>query len=387
MTNLLVKLFVKDFKNIGDQNVRTSYGLLSSVIGIIANIVLFVVKLFIGLFTNSISILADAFNNLSDASSSIVSFVGVKMASKPVDKEHCFGHGRIEYISAFIVALLMLQMSFTLLKDSFIKIVRPENLHFNWIVVIVLIISILIKTWLYFFNNNIGNKISSSVICAIAIDARNDIFITLSTIISLIIWNFTKLNIDGFMGIIVAIFILFSGFNIAKDTVNLLIGEPINSETCNSIIDIVNRYDTIIGVHDLIIHKYGQSNTMATLHVEVANTSNIEDVHNIVDKIEWDVLKELNIFLVIHVDPVAINDEETKNAKEIVINIIKNLEPSSSIHDLRIVNENSSTKLMFDLVLPYSYTKEEDKTILSEIISRLNNVYSNYKYIIRIDKA
>lgn len=369
MTDLLVKLFVKNRDDIDNQEVRTGYGVLSSVVGVICNIILFGIKIVIGTIINSISITADAFNNLSDAVSGVISFVGVKLASRPADKQHPFGHGRYEYIAALIVAFLVLQVGFSCFKSSITKIIHPEEVGFQLVLIIILIISVFLKIWLGFFNRKLGNRINSSVMKATAADAFSDVGITAATIISVIVGKLTGLKIDGYMGLIVSVMVLLAGFNIIKDTLAPLIGEAVDPELYKRITEKVESYEDIIGSHDLIVHSYGPSHTMATLHAEVPNDIELEHAHETIDKIERDVLREMNIFLVIHMDPVAVHDETLNRYRDMVLDVLKGLDSEATIHDFRMIKGEEQINLVFDLVVPHSCRKEEKIKLLSQLKS------------------
>lgn len=387
MTDFLLKRFIKDYQNTQTPKVRGAYGMLSGYIGVVCNIFLFIVKLAGGLIINSISVTADAFNNLSDAASSVVTLVGTKFSQKPADKEHPFGHGRSEYIAAFIVAFLVLQVGITCLKSSFGKILKPEPVLFNIIILLLLVVSVFIKLWLAFFNKRMAEKINSSVLKATSTDAFGDVLITSVTIISILVGKFTGLKIDGFMGAIVSIVVLLAGFNIAKETLEPLLGEAIDKETYGRITKKVESYDGILGCHDLIIHNYGPSHIMATIHVEVQSKENLEGVHEVIDKIERDILREMGIFIVIHVDPVNLEDEENQNRKQEVINVIKEIEPEASVHDFRIIEEQDQVRLIFDMVIPYSYGEKEKEQLLYKIEEAIKAINNNYELIITIDNS
>jgi cation diffusion facilitator family transporter len=387
MTEFLLKHFVKDYKNTSNAKVRGAYGMLSGYIGVICNIFLFLIKLIGGFVINSISVTADAFNNLSDAASSIVTLVGTKLSQKPADKEHPFGHGRSEYISAFIVAFLVLQVGLTCLKSAFGKILKPEPVLFHIGILILLVLSVLIKLWLAFFNKSMAKKINSSVLKATGTDAFGDVLITSVTIISILIGKFTGLKIDGWMGAIVSLVVLLAGFNIAKETLEPLLGEAIDKETYDGITKKVESYKGILGCHDLIVHNYGPSHIMATIHVEVESKENLEGVHEIIDKIERDILREMGIFIVIHVDPVNLEDEESQIRKKEVIAVIKEIEPEVSIHDFRIIDEQDKLKLIFDMVLPYSYGEKEKEQLLQKIEAAVKSIDVKYELVITIDNS
>ena len=316
MTEFLVNKFIKDSANIESTEVRTRYGMLASVVGIFCNVLLFSVKLAIGLILSSLAVTADAFNNLSDAASSIISFVGVKMAGKPADAEHPFGHGRIEYIAALIVSFLVIEVGFTFFKSSISKIMHPEEITFDPVPFIILILSILVKLWMAFFNNKLGKRIDSKVMLATAADSLGDVITTSATVISIVICHFTSINVDAIAGLIV------SG---------------------------------IVGAHDLIVHNYGPNRSIATIHAEVPNDVSIEASHEIIDRIERDAKKELNILLVIHMDPVEMRDEEVLELRDKTSHIVHALDPELHFHDFRVLKENEQKNLIFDLVVPDSY--------------------------------
>ena len=385
MTNFLVKHFVKDYDNIESNAVRTSYGILASVIGIICNVFLFIVKFIIGLLIHSITVTADSFNNLSDAASSIISFVGVKMANRPADKEHPFGHGRAEYVSALIVAFLVVQVGFTCFKSSFDKVLHPQLISFDPILVGILALSILVKVWMASYNAKLGKKIQSKVMLATSADARGDVIITSATVLSILIGHFTKLAIDGYAGIIVSIFVLISGYNIAKDTLEPLLGEAIDRELYEKITDIVESFDGIKGTHDLIIHSYGPTRQMATIHAEVSNQMGIEEAHELIDKIEREVFRERNVYLVIHMDPVELDNEVVKEKKEQVTAIVKSFDDTLSIHDFRMMICEQSTRIFFDLLLSYSYNKKQEEEIVKKIHEEVEKLEEHCECVISVD--
>lgn len=297
MMDFLVRRFIKDYENVENVKVRTAYGMLAGITGICCNLLLFGGKLFAGLVVNSISVMADAFNNLSDAASSIIGFVGVRMAEKPADEEHPFGHGRMEYIAAFVVACLVIQVGFSLLKTAVGKILHPETLSFSAYSVGILVCSVLVKLWMASYNRKLGKKINSTVMMATAADSLGDVGATSATIVSLLVFRFFHINIDGVIGLVVSVLVLLAGVNIAKDTLAPLLGQAIEPEVYHRISEFVESYDGIIGSHDLIVHNYGPSRSMASIHAEVPAKVDIEDSHAIVDRIERDALEKLGIFL------------------------------------------------------------------------------------------
>ncbi len=387
MTQILVKLFIKDYQNVENAKVRAAYGVLSSIVGIVCNVLLFGVKIMVGLLINSISVMADAFNNLSDAASSVISFIGVKLAQRPADKEHPFGHGRFEYISALAVAFLILQVGFSLLQSSFQKVLSPEELTFNPVLVGILFLSILIKLWLTLFNKKLGKRINSTVMLATSADSRNDVIVTSATIISAIVTGLTGANIDGYIGLVVSIFVMIAGINIAKETLEPLLGQAVERDVYERITKMVQSYEGIVGTHDLIIHNYGPTHRMATIHAEVPNDINFEVAHDTIDTIERDVLEKLDIFLVIHMDPIEVNNEMVLQKKEMVQNIVKHLEKNASIHDFRLVNGEHHINLIFDLVIPFSYKKEEEQKLLSQIVDEIRKQDARHQCIITMENS
>ncbi len=387
MTQLLVKLFVKDYEKTETSKVRTAYGVLTSIVGIICNLSLFGIKMVIGIVINSISVMADAFNNLSDAASSIIGLIGVKLAERPADKEHPFGHGRFEYIAAFAVSFLILQVGLTCFKSAFTKILNPETVGFNWILVGILCISVLVKVWLSAFNKTLGKRIKSNVMKATSADAFGDVLITSVTIVSIIIGKMTGLAIDGWMGLVVSVFVLIAGFNIARETLEPLLGEAVDRDIYKLITDMVESYEGIVGSHDLIVHNYGPSHTMATIHAEVPNNSNLEEAHETIDSIERDVLRDTGIFLVIHMDPVEVNDTLVLEKKSMVVEIIHEAEPKAAIHDFRVVNGENQVNLIFDLVVPFSYDEKQEQILLLKVMEAIRDIDSRFQCIITIENS
>ena len=387
MTMYLVKFFVKNYEETNRVEVRTAYGVLASSVGIICNILLFLLKIIISVLLNSISIMADAFNNLSDAASSIISLFGIRLAGRPADKEHPFGHGRIEYISALVVSFLILLVGVSLLKNSFEKIMNPKALEYSWILVVFLIISVFVKVWLSLFNKCLGNKINSNVLRATAADARNDVIVTSATIISVVAGNFLGIMIDGWMGVTVSVFVVLAGIGIAKDTLMPLLGEAVDREMYEKITNIISCYDEIIGSHDLIIHNYGPSNNMATIHAEVASDSELIKVHEIIDDLEKKILKETGISIVIHIDPIDIKDKVILESKNIVETIIKQIEPEAHIHDFQVVKDKDTMNLIFDLVVPYSYKETDKEEIVEKINYQLHEINDRYQCEITIENS
>jgi len=387
MTGFLVKRFVKDYEEVEKMSVRTSYGVLASIVGIFCNVFLFIVKFIVGSLMRSVSVMADGFNNLSDAGSSIISFVGVKMASKPADEEHPFGHGRIEYIAALIVSFLVIEVGLSFFKDSIGKIRNPLELQFHPVAVGILVFSISIKLWLGLFNKKLGKKINSKVMMATATDSIGDVITTTATIASILIFQYFRINIDGFVGILVSLVVMWAGIGIAKDTLEPLLGEAVPKEMYERITSFVKSYEGVCGTHDLLVHNYGPGKSMASLHVEVPNDVDIEVSHEIIDKIEREALKQLGIYLVIHMDPIEMKKEETLTARKQLEEILKEMDPKVSIHDFRMVDGEKQKNLIFDMQVPIHYDKEKRKLLCQETRRRMHELDERYQCVIVVESG
>ncbi|EHJ02173.1 cation diffusion facilitator family transporter [Clostridium sp. DL-VIII] len=386
-SKLLVDKLVKDNTNIKDDKVRNSYGMLGGVIGILVNVILFIIKLSVGIIVSSIAITADAFNNLSDAGSSLITILGFKLSNKPADREHPFGHGRIEYLSALLVAFMVMLVGFEFIKSSFEKIITPEPITFEMVSFILLIVSIFFKLWLSKFNKFIGEKINSAALKASSTDALVDVVTTICIAISLLVSRFTSLPIDGYMGILVSLFIVYSGFNLVKDTVNPLLGEAPDPKLVESIQEMVLSYDNILGTHDLIIHNYGPGKCMASIHAEIPSDINVVDIHEIIDKAEREISSALKIYLVIHIDPICIIEGEIKDTYEEVLSIIKEYNYIESIHDFRIVGQGDIKNLIFDAVIDTQKKASiTDDELINKISEEIKNSHPLYNCIITLDK-
>lgn len=386
MTDFLVRRFVRDSENTESTEVRTRYGILASVIGIFCNVFLFAAKLIIGTLMHSLAVTADAFNNLSDAASSIISFIGVKMAGKPADAEHPFGHGRIEYIAALIVSFLVIEVGFTFFKTSAGKLMHPEDITFDLVPFLILILSILVKLWMAAFNRKLGKKIDSKVMLATAADSLGDVITTSATVVSILICYVANVNIDAIAGLIVSLLVIWSGFSIARDTLEPLIGQRVPAELYQKISQMVESYDGIVGTHDLIVHNYGPNQGMATIHAEVPNDVNIEVSHAIIDRIEREVGKELNITLVIHMDPVELHDAEVLRLKEKTEHIIKALDSKLSFHDFRLV-KTTPVNLIFDLLVPAEYTQKDTDRVLHQLMQLISEMEAGATCVITVDHS
>ena len=387
-SKFLVNTFIKNNEDISNEKVRGKYIFLGGLVGILSNFLLFIIKLSVGLITSSIAIMADAFNNLSDASSSIITIVGFKLSDKPADAEHPFGHGRIEYISALIVSFMVMLVGFQFVKSSLERIFNPVNIKFETIPFILLLVSILVKLWLSHFNKFIGVKIDSSALKAASADALGDVFTSSCVAISFLASKFTSFPIDGYLGALVALFILYSGFNLTKETLNPLLGEAPDPELVKKIQDMVLSYDNITGVHDLIIHNYGPCRCMASIHAEVPCDISIMEIHEIIDKAEREISEKLKIILVIHMDPIAMNDEEVKKDFNMVCNIIEKDERIKSIHDFRVVGKGDVKNLLFDLVIDSEKmfkTMTKHDALINDINKAVKEIHPKYNCVITLD--
>ena len=387
MTELLVKTFVKDYQNTEEAKVRTAYGVLASLVGIVCNLLLFGGKLAVGLVLHSVSVMADAFNNLSDAASSVIGFIGVKMAEKPADEEHPFGHGRIEYIAALIVSFLVIEVGFTFFKNAIAKIRTPEELSFNLISMGILLASVAVKLWLSFFNKKLGKRINSTVMQATATDALGDVVTTLATMGSILFFYFTKINIDGYVGLAVSLLVMWAGVGIAKDTLEPLIGQSVDPKLYREISEFVESYDGILGSHDLIVHNYGQTKSLASIHAEVPNNVDIETSHEIIDRIERDAAKKLGIFLVIHMDPVETADAQVAEVKAEVQEVLHQMDERLSLHDFRMVDGEKWINLIFDVVVPFSYGENDRPKLREAIEEEVRSLDERYHCVITFDSG
>ena len=388
MTEFLVRHFIKNPKAIQDQKVRTAYGSLSGNVGICVNVLLFLAKFIVGTISGAVSVTADAFNNLSDAVTSVMSLIGVKMAEKPADEEHPFGHGRIEYISGFIVAFLVLQVGFSLLKSSIGKILHPEDLSVSYVSLFVLCLTVLTKFWLSAFNEKLGKRIRSTVMLATAADARSDMLATSATIFSLFMFRFTGLNVDGACGLIVSAFVLKAGIDIAKDTLEPIIGQRMDPELSEKIMSFVKAYQGVLGVHDLIINNYGPSSCIASIHVELDSSMSLDEAHVLLDRIEVDAKHRLGLLLVTHADPIDTQDPETQRMRSLVQKIVsEEAEQSVSCHDVRLVRGSHGINAVFDLVVPWNYDEDVIRQLVGHIKGRIEKLDSRLRCIITVEHS
>ena len=387
LSKFLVDKFIKNNLDVQNLEVRNSYGVLGGIVGIIVNIILFATKLSVGILASSISIIADAFNNLSDAASSIVTILGFKLSSIPADKEHPFGHGRIEYISALVVAFMVMLVGFQFVKSSFQKIINPEAITFELIPFLLLLISILLKVWLSRFNKYIGDTINSNALKAASVDALGDVFTSSCVAVSFLAAKFTTIPIDGYIGMGIALFIIYSGFNLVKDTLNPLLGEAPDPELVEAIKSKVTSYDNIMGTHDLIIHNYGPGKCMCSIHAEIPGDMSLVKIHEIIDRAEREISKELHIYLVIHIDPICVIEGQVKEIYDCVNSYISKFDYIESLHDFRVIGEGDYKNIIFDVVIDTSKRPlPHESEIKSNISNYIKKYHPDYGTVINIDR-
>ncbi len=385
MTQFLIRHFIKDPEQVQDKAVRKAYGTLGSLTGIACNIFLFIVKLVAGLLSNSLSILADAMNNLSDMGSSIVTMLGFKLSAKPADDEHPFGHGRMEYMSAFIVSVLILLVGFELLQSSIDNILKPEPVTISYITLVILAVSILVKLWMSSFNRKLGRKINSQALTATAQDSVNDALTTAAILLSAMVSFFFRINIDPYMSAAVSLFILYSGLKTAKETLDPLLGQPPDPALIDAIENEIMHFGDFVGIHDLIVHNYGPGRCFASVHVEVPETIDIVRCHEQIDLCEKLVAERLDVSLVIHMDPIAVDDEALNATKAKMAQQIKTIHPDLTLHDFRMTPKSDRrTNLIFDVVVPASLHMPP-KQLQAQIDALAKQIDPSYCCVVTLD--
>lgn len=385
MTNLLIRLFLKQDES--KPLNREKYGRLAGIVGIICNIFLSIAKFIIGSLAHSVSITADATNNITDAGSSVVTLIGFRLSEKPADEDHPYGHARIEYITGLIVSFLIILIGYDSLKSAVDKILNPEDIKFSYAAVIVLILSIAIKLWLSSFNNTLGKKIKSKALSATAADSRNDCISTGAVLVSTLVSHYTDINLDGYIGAFVGLFIIYSGISLVRETVGPLLGQAPSKEMYEKIEKEILSYENVLGIHDLMVHSYGPDSYFASAHIEMDARLDVLICHEIMDTIERDFLSKFNIHLVVHLDPTVLDCEETNNLKELVRDILYDIDPVITFHDFRVVFGEKSRNVLFDVVVPprYKYTDFELTEIIKNRINLAGN--GNLYAVIVIDKS
>lgn len=384
MTDILLRLFIKNCEDTQNPAVRSAIGKLAGLTGIVCNCLLTVLKLVIGLLVGSMAIIADGVNNLSDAASSLTTLLGFRMAQRPADKQHPYGHARYEYLSGLAVAALILLIGAELVKSSIAKIINPQPIDISAVTIALLAASVAVKLWMSGFYKTLGKKINSTTLYATSVDSRNDVISTCAVLLGCLVNYLFALNIDGYVGLAVAIFILYSSIGIAKDTISPLLGQQADEEMVDKITELVLSHEKVLGVHDLLVHDYGPGRCYASAHVELSADEDPMACHDIIDDIECDVLEKMNVHFVIHYDPVVQNDAEQNEMRRTVGEIVSGLNPAFSIHDFRIVRGSAQSKLVFDLAVPYSMI-ERKKEIKEQIEAGLNKKGKKYVTIIRFD--
>lgn len=386
MITLLSRLFITDKDNTVSPNVRKAYGVLCGSVGIFLNLCLFAGKFFAGFISNSIAITADALNNLSDAGSSFITLIGFQMAGQKPDIHHPFGHGRIEYISGFLVSIAIIFMGFELVKSSIGKIIHPEAISSDPLVIGILIASICVKLYMAFYNTAVSKKIESAAMKATATDSLSDSLATFVVLLSTLICRFTSLNIDGYCGIAVGLFILYAGYSAAKDTISPLLGQPPKKEFIEQVEALVTAHDGVLGIHDMIVHDYGPGRVMVSLHAEVDSKGNIMEIHDMIDNIEKELAKECHCEAVIHMDPILVNDPLTDSLHSQIEAILKTLDESVKLHDFRVVAGPTHTNIIFDVLLPFEF-KMSDEEVINYLQKSIHDIDASYYGVIQVDKA
>ena len=385
MIDLLAKLFIKNYQQLTDPAVRRAYGSLCCIVGICLNVLLFAGKYFAGLLSASIAITADAFNNLSDAGSSLVTLLGFRLGGKKPDPEHPFGHGRLEYISGLVVSGLILLMGMELLRSSIQKIVDSQPIESSPLVLIILVVSVLVKVYMFIYNSRTGRRIDSAAMRATGMDSLSDCIATTVVLLAMLIARYTGLQVDGWAGILVSAFIVWAGFNAAKDTISPLLGSPPAQELIDRIEDIVMAHDEVSGIHDLVVHDYGPGRLMISLHAEVSGDGDIYELHDAIDSIEQELNRELGGEAVIHMDPVAVDDERVNSVRHELSSLLQEkLDERVTIHDFRMVQGPTHINLIFDAVLPYDI-KLTDKEAEQRIKELVNEKWPDRFCVLKID--
>ena len=375
--NFLVRRFIKNYQDTKDANVRTSVGKLSGIVGIFNNLFLFVIKFVIGTIVHSVSIQADGVNNLTDAGSNIISILSFHLANKPADKDHPFGHERTETIASLFVGILILVLGFETAKESISKVIHPGSIDFRIVSVIILIISIIVKFWMYTYNKKLSKTYDSSLLEATALDSISDVCGTTAVLVSTLLSPVLHFNLDGYMGIVVSGIILYGAYGLLRDMINSLIGEAPDPELVHNIVDRIMAHPAILGVHDMMLHNYGPNKIFASAHVEVDSSKDIFETHDHIDNIEREVKENMNIDLVLHMDPVKVNDPETELYRAKVVEAIHQIDPKWGFHDFRIVSGPTHVNLVFDLVIPFEekYMQEEIEAMLLKHIQSDKKIY------------
>ncbi len=386
MINFLIRKLIKNHEDVKDPKVRDSYGKMAGIVGIISNGVLCAMKIFIGLISGSIAIVADAINNLADASSSLITLVGFKLASMPEDEEHPYGHARIEYLTGIAVSVMIIIVGLELAKSSFDKILNPTPLEFSWIVVAVLILSIIIKIWQALFNITAGKKINSLTLMATGADSRNDVISTSVVLVGVLVGHFFDLQIDGYLGMAVALFILWSGIGLVKETISPLLGEAPDRELVEQIEKVAHEFDGVIGIHDLVVHNYGPGKIFASAHIEVDSQVDVMISHDLIDNIEKKIINDFNILMTVHMDPVDLQDPNREPLSLLLEDAICKIPGALGFHDLRIVPGSTHTNVIFDVVLS-TECKEPEEALRKALTAKISEFNPSFCSVIEFDRS
>lgn len=386
MTDFLLRLFVKNYRDTGVPAVRAGYGRLAGLTGIFCNVLLFAGKLLAGTISGSVSITADAINNLSDASSSVVTLLGFKLASRPADEEHPYGHARIEYLSGLAVAAMILIIGVELVKSSVGKILHPETVEFSLLIVGILIASILVKLWMAAFNRRLGQRIGSAALIATAADSRNDVISTAAVLLACLVGKLTGAKIDGYVGLLVALFIIWSGVGIAKDTIDPLLGAKPDEELVHALAYLMTSHKDILGIHDLMVHDYGPGRRFASVHAEVDHRLDPLVAHELLDEIERQAKKDLQVELVVHYDPIVTDNPEVIAVRGRVVELLHAIDPRFSIHDFRLVSGPRHVNVIFDLVIPEEYAQKTEE-LRRTVEAQLQDGKKIYHLVVTFDAA
>ena len=386
MNDFLFKKFIKDYENVKDSDVRDNYGKLAGAVGIVSNSLLCIMKILIDWISGSIAIIADGINNLADASSSIITLVGFKLAALPEDEEHPYGHARIEYLAGMAVSVMIILVGVELGKSSIDKILEPSPLEFSWVLVAVLILAIVIKVWQARFNISTGKKINSLALMATGADSRNDVISTCVVLLGVLIGHFAEIQIDGYLGLLVAVFIIWSGICLVKETVSPLLGEAPDHELVEQIAQIAKSHEGILDIHDLAVHNYGPGKIFASIHLEVDASVDVMESHDLVDNVEHEIANKLNINITAHMDPVDLSTPYRAEIMEIIKNAIKPIDGVVSMHDLRLVTGPTHTNVIFDIVIAPGCKSSEDE-IKKVIDDAIHKKYPNFFTAIDFDKS
>lgn len=386
MIDFLVRTFVRDSERTNDPAVRGRYGVLAGGMGIFLNLCLFAAKFLAGVLTASIAVTADAFNNLSDAGSSVVTLVGFKMAEMPADKEHPFGHGRLEYLSGLAISVAILVVGLELGRNSVVKILHPAMVQFGLLPMAILLVSVLVKLWMAYFNRKLGRRIGSAAMMATSADSLTDAVATTAVLIGMVIGHLFGLQIDGYIGVLVALFILYSGFTTARDSLSPLLGQAPDKEFVHSIGETVLAHREVVGIHDLIVHDYGPGRCIISLHAEVPSNRDILEMHDLIDRIEMELREKFQCDVTIHMDPIVMDDDEIRILRGRVVELVKDIDPALTIHDFRMVVGPTHTNLIFDILTPYRF-RLTDAELAEAVREGVKKLDERYFAVIQVDKA